>query len=224
MYPVYFWSGLCGFNATATEVPQPITSPGWPDRYANSLDCVWFITAPTSADRILLELSTFHTEICCDRFEVTVCFVFESMFWHICTVFWAFRKLWCIVCKIKRTIVFHVRAFYLIHSTILCCWISVWEHRIFGWNKQRIRSRFYMLPAAQCRSETILFVLISNKRNCLTCCEMVNALCCWQHPTLVWSTAWEIAIEMRTRDRLNRKKSKYFETCPLENNMVWVFF
>ena len=124
VHQVYFWSDVCGFNATATEVPQPITSPGWPDSYANSLDCVWFITAPTPADRILLELSTFQTEICCDSLEVIVCYYIckyvlthlYSFFEHIKSFIDAFLFRCCM--QNLATIVFHIRMFYLFQQIL----------------------------------------------------------------------------------------------------------
>ncbi|XP_076821753.1 CUB and sushi domain-containing protein 1-like isoform X4 [Clavelina lepadiformis] len=60
----------CGFETRATNVSQPLNSPGWPDNYDDSLECTWELTA-SYGKWIRLEFLNFDTESCCDRLTVS---------------------------------------------------------------------------------------------------------------------------------------------------------
>ncbi|CAK8679902.1 unnamed protein product [Clavelina lepadiformis] len=60
----------CGDEFSATDEEQTLTSPGWPDDYANNLHCLWRITTETKK-RIRLWFLSFNTEWCCDMLSVS---------------------------------------------------------------------------------------------------------------------------------------------------------
>ena len=59
--PIFEVTSSCGFNATATDTPQPFTSPGHPGRYSNSLNCSWNFRSPPGT-QIFIEFLAFDLE------------------------------------------------------------------------------------------------------------------------------------------------------------------
>ncbi|XP_078489271.1 zinc metalloproteinase nas-39-like [Ciona intestinalis] len=59
----------CGFSANATNMSQPLNSPGYPGSYSNYLNCNWYITARPGYF-VQFILVRFITESCCDRLQV----------------------------------------------------------------------------------------------------------------------------------------------------------
>ncbi|XP_076821762.1 CUB and sushi domain-containing protein 1-like isoform X3 [Clavelina lepadiformis] len=59
----------CGFNATASELPQTLNAPGEPERYQNDGRCEWFITARPGYV-VNFTYTGFRGGWCCDSMEV----------------------------------------------------------------------------------------------------------------------------------------------------------
>ena len=64
-------SAPCGFTTDATNVNQPLNSPGFPREYERNKDCVWNINA-RSGQQIQVNFTNFETERCCDYVKVGV--------------------------------------------------------------------------------------------------------------------------------------------------------
>ncbi|CAK8687185.1 cubilin-like [Clavelina lepadiformis] len=61
----------CEENLTATLNEQVLTSPNYPNRHPNNLNCVWTIKVPVnSSAQVLITLTDLHTEQCCDHLEI----------------------------------------------------------------------------------------------------------------------------------------------------------
>ena len=64
-------AGACGFEETATNVPQTIFSPGWPGTFAANQTCVWTLLASIN-ERIIITFLNFSVAECCDKVEVCI--------------------------------------------------------------------------------------------------------------------------------------------------------
>nr|XP_026693975.1 deleted in malignant brain tumors 1 protein-like isoform X1 [Ciona intestinalis] len=60
---------LCGFNTTATNAFQIITSPLYPNLYPLGIECKWYITSPPGST-ILFNVTSTNIESCCDFLEI----------------------------------------------------------------------------------------------------------------------------------------------------------
>ena len=62
--------GVCGFNATASNISALLYSPGWPNPYSPGLNCTWILSAPEGS-QVNITFQQFDTEFCCDYLLVS---------------------------------------------------------------------------------------------------------------------------------------------------------